>query len=228
MVQANSRDQEAESIDRQSIRSLNQQVLSNALCTVGVLVDNGLGKPNSARSSIVVFYIGGADDREALSYSWRMVWRPHTSLTVVRFIQGANSVEPTLLDDLDGNKGILNLLEDYARENELDEQFIDEFKHKMLNHQSVNFSEEVVNNGEETLALIRSVMEKGNYDLCIVGRGSKRISPVESGLLDLVEFQELGAIGDAIVTANFSTSTSVLVVQNYDPIAHRKRGELVE
>lgn len=222
-------DEAEESIDSHSIRNLNQQVLSSAPCTVGVLADRGLGKPYRIRNCLVMFYIGGADDREALSYAWRMTWsRPNVHLTIVRFVQGANSVEPTPLDDLEDGKGILNLLENCARENELDKEFINEFKRRAANNQLVSLSEEAVNSGEETLGVIRTVMEKGDYDLCTVGRGNKRISPLQSGLSVLTEFQELGGIGDATATASFSTQTSVLVIQNYDAISHRKRRAPVE
>lgn len=205
---------------------MNQQVLLNAPCTVGLLVDHGLGKPNYGMTCFVVFYIGGADDREALSYAWRMVWQPNVHLTVVRFVQGNSAVEPTPLDDPDDGEGILNLLENYERQKELDEEFINEFKCKTVSSQSVSYSEEVVNSGEETTAIVRNVMSTNYYHLCIVGKGNKRISPIESGLSDLVEFQELGAIGDAIVTSDFSTNTSVLVIQHYSASPHRKRGDL--
>ncbi|KAK4770798.1 hypothetical protein SAY87_031330 [Trapa incisa] len=231
--QENGKDDEAESMDSYSIRSMNQQVLWNAPCTIGVLVDHGLGNHMSSSTGayrIIMFYIGGPDDREALAYVWRMAWLPNVHLTVVRFVQGSCPVEATPAEtDAEGRGGILNLLEENEMQMEMDAELIHEFKSKMANNgQSVSLSEVVVNSGEETLVVIRDVMQQNDYELCVIGKGNRRISAAESGLLELAEFQELGAIGDAIVTTNFSTGTSVLIIQKYDAIAHRKGEELVE
>ncbi|PKI56527.1 hypothetical protein CRG98_023053 [Punica granatum] len=213
--QGNGKD-EPEDIDTHSIRNMNMQVLSNAPCTVGLLVDYGLGKLNNGMNSIIMLFIGGPDDREALTYAWRMVWGPNIHLTVVRFLPGDGAVDPIPLDNPDESEGILNLLESNERQKELDNEFIHEFKHKMADNKSVRYLEEVANSGDETLATLRNVMEKNDYNLCIVGKGNKRITAVESGLSDLIEYQELGAIGDAMVTSEFSKTTSVLVIQHYN------------
>ncbi|PKI56525.1 hypothetical protein CRG98_023051 [Punica granatum] len=213
---------ESEKFNIPSIRNMNLQVLSNAPCTVGLLVDCGLGKLNNSMNFIIMFFIGGPDDREALAYAWRMVWGPNVHLTVMRLLPGARAVDPTPLDDPDESEGILSLLEDNERQKELDNEFICTFKHKMADNKSVSYSEEVVNSGDETMATLRDVMEKNDYNLCIVGKGNKRITAVESGLLDLIEYQELGPIGDAMVTSKFSKNASVLVIQHYIAIPLQK------
>ena len=43
-------------------------------------------------------FFGGADDREALSYAWRMSEHPGISLTVMRFIAGDNAIDPTRVE----------------------------------------------------------------------------------------------------------------------------------
>lgn len=74
------------------IRSVNQNVMNKAPCSIGVLVDRGHHKgshPSVVTSGtsyrIAMLYLGGADDREALAYSKRMANHENVSLTVVLF-----------------------------------------------------------------------------------------------------------------------------------------------
>lgn len=75
-----------------AFRLVNQNVLANAPCSVGILVDRGLNGSNRVASNkathynIITLFFGGQDDREALSYAWRMSEHPGVSLTVMRFI----------------------------------------------------------------------------------------------------------------------------------------------
>ncbi|CAL5442077.1 unnamed protein product [Camellia sinensis] len=87
-----------------AFRSINHNVLANAPCSVGILVDRGLtgltrlGASNQVSHQVVVMFFGGADDREALSYAWRMSEHPGISLTVIRFIAGDNAIDPTRVE----------------------------------------------------------------------------------------------------------------------------------
>jgi len=83
---------------KSTFQAMNQYVLENATCSVGLLVDRGLGsimQTGPARNSsgskghrIAMIFIGGPDDREALAYAWRMAGHPGISLTVLRFLPG--------------------------------------------------------------------------------------------------------------------------------------------
>lgn len=76
-----------------AFRLVNQNVLANAPCSVGILVDRGLNGSNRVASNkechynITMLFFGGQDDREALSYAWRMSENPRVSLIVMRFIE---------------------------------------------------------------------------------------------------------------------------------------------
>ncbi|CAA6653818.1 unnamed protein product [Spirodela intermedia] len=74
-----------------SFQHVNQRVLRHAPCSVGILVDRGLGGAAQVSSSdvsysIAVLFFGGHDDREALAYALRMAEHPGIQLTVLRFL----------------------------------------------------------------------------------------------------------------------------------------------
>uniref|UniRef100_A0A5B7BY04 Uncharacterized protein n=1 Tax=Davidia involucrata TaxID=16924 RepID=A0A5B7BY04_DAVIN len=187
-------------------KDVNDNVLSNAPCSVGILIDRGFGTSSAIMDSepatrrIAMIYIGGSDDREALAYAWRMAGHPAATLTVIRFIPG-DDVQST--DD--------HFSEPVKR---VDDNFINEFRQYTSRDESILYSEKVVNNGVETIGAVRSVGE--NFDLYVVGRGIGRLSSLTVGLADdWSECPELGAIGDLLMSSDFSSTASVLVVQQY-------------
>lgn len=202
-----------------AFRMVNQNVLANSPCSVGILVDRGLNgstrlAANQISHHIAVIFFGGPDDREALSYAWRMSAHPGISLTVMHFIPGEDAAEPAAQSPADLNDPrILTVETDDMLEKQLDEELIKEFRMKNVGDESISYIEKVVNNGEETVAAIRSM--DSIHDLFIVGRGQGMISPLTAGLTDWSECPELGAIGDLLASSDFAATVSVLVVQQY-------------
>ncbi|KAK3017651.1 hypothetical protein RJ639_003268 [Escallonia herrerae] len=202
-----------------AFRILNQNVLANAPCSVGILVDRGLSGStdlavNQLSHHIAVLFFGGPDDREALSYASRMAEHPGNSLCVVRFLPGENSAklktEPSLAPT---NPKTLKEQTDSRHEKLLDNDLIKDFRIKAKNDESLVYIERLVNNGEETVEALRSVDDI--HDLFIVGRGQGIFSHLTAGLTDWSECPELGAIGDLLASSDFSAKVSVLVVQQY-------------
>ncbi|KAH6558310.1 hypothetical protein KP509_1Z070100 [Ceratopteris richardii] len=72
------------------LRHVTQKVLRHAPCTVGILVDRGIGMTSASSSSVdqnvAVLFFGGSDDREALAFGYRMAEHPGVKLRVFRFI----------------------------------------------------------------------------------------------------------------------------------------------
>lgn len=192
-----------------AIRTLNVNVLKRAPCSVGVLVDRGLSSASAAAAAaasgirylrrVVVLFFGGADDREALAYAWRMAEQPAITLTVLRFIATG-----------EGARG------------EEDEEFVSEFRQRFMVDESVVYVEKVVRNGEETMAEIRGLMEEERHDLFVVGKGSGE-SALMTGMNEWSECPELGPIGDFLASldvgggsaAAAAAAASVLVMQQY-------------
>ncbi|KAJ7945230.1 Cation/H(+) antiporter like [Quillaja saponaria] len=202
-----------------AFRMVNQNVLANAPCSVGILVDRGLSggnrlTANQVSHQVVVLFFGGPDDREALAYAGRMSEHQGITLTVMRFMPGEQAVDPVRQPNGDSIKPRLLTVEtDSQRERQLDEDYINYFRMKTVNDDSIGYVERVVNNGEETVAALRSM--DNIHDLYIVGRGQGMISPLTAGLTDWSECPELGAIGDLLASSDFAATVSVLVVQQY-------------
>ncbi|KAK9148480.1 hypothetical protein Scep_007237 [Stephania cephalantha] len=198
-----------------ALRTVNQNLLANAPCSVGVLIDRGLGNPAKVAAThvshqIAVLYFGGPDDREALAYAWRMAELPGINLTVLRFIPSKDAA-PLPVDPND--EGILTVDTSNDREKQFDDEYINEFRMKIAGDESIEYIEKVLRNGEETVAAIRSM--DPIHDLYIVGRGQGFVSPLTAGLTDWSECPELGAIGDVLASSDFAATVSVLVVQQY-------------
>ncbi|XVF16998.1 hypothetical protein REPUB_Repub10bG0079300 [Reevesia pubescens] len=202
-----------------SFRTVNQNLLANAPCSVGILVDRGLSgstrlAANEMSHHVVVLFFGGPDDREALAYGWRMSEQPATSLTVLRFVPGEDAAESTMQPTTEQNDPrMLTVETENSRDKQLDDEYIKDFRMKNANDESIIYTEKVVNNGEETVATIRTL--DSSHDLFIVGRGQGMISPLTAGLSDWSECPELGAIGDILASSDFATTVSVLVIQQY-------------
>ncbi|XP_073272325.1 cation/H(+) antiporter 15-like isoform X2 [Primulina huaijiensis] len=195
-----------------SIRAVNEGVLDNAPCSVGILIERGVSESRDHARNIAVLYFGGPDDREALAYSWRMVEGSDARMTVMRFIPSADAeklepVEPA-------NDGHVTLHIDIEREKLLDEDYLGKFKTATMNNNSISYCELVLNDEEETIKAIKS-MDEHKHDLYMVGRGRGMASPLTAGLTDWCDCPELGPIGDLLVTSEFESTFSVLVVQQY-------------
>ncbi|OIW00475.1 hypothetical protein TanjilG_05825 [Lupinus angustifolius] len=208
-----------------AFRSVNQNVLANSPCSVGILVDKGFNGSNRLPSDqlshhVAVLFFGGPDDREALCYAWRMCEHPDVSLTILRFVPGEEVKEPNDDHDKDHNHildpdepRILTVETDKDNDKELDDKLLHLFRISHANDESVVYTEKEVNDGEETVAAIRSMDDM--HDLFIVGRGRGMLSQLTAGLTDWSECPELGAIGDLLASSDFASNASVLVVQQY-------------
>ncbi|KAJ1262260.1 hypothetical protein BS78_09G093200 [Paspalum vaginatum] len=181
---------------------INQRVLHHAPCSVGILVDRGLGGTAQVAASevsytIVVIFFGGRDDCEALAYGTRMVEHPGIALHVLRFpMQSAISDHAT------------------------DDAFLEEFRTKVANrNESVRYEEKKVGDKVE---VVKAIKEAGRCNLFLVGQGTPCV-PLADWSMDC---PELGPVGSYLALPEFSTVASVLVMKQYDPTA--KHYELVE
>lgn len=186
-------------------REVNKNILANAPCSVGIFVDKGQGKSDNGRMQhVVMVFIGGPDDREALALAWRMSANPSVQLTVLRLHSRYNNNVKE--EDIRYSKCI------DGRQSQVDAEFVNEFRLQTAGEHNVNYYEKAVNNREETTGALRE-MELQKVGLYIVGR-EVTASAATADLLGWSECPEIGAIGDLLVYSDFIRA-SVLVVQHF-------------
>ncbi|KAK9989232.1 hypothetical protein SO802_029471 [Lithocarpus litseifolius] len=193
-------------VTRNDYRWVNRRVLEHAPCSVGILVDRGLGgstqvSASNVCSTITVLFFGGGDDREALAYGARMAEHPGISLTVIHFIASPETAQEAV------NVKVDNCENSNTSEGSGDEKFLVEFKQKFVKDSSIKFEERVVRIAAETIEVI---LEYSRSDLFLVGR-----MPEVATLVEKSDCLELGPVGSLLTSPDFSTSASVLVVQQY-------------
>lgn len=218
--------------DNTFVRGVNQNILAEAPCSVAIFVDRGFTSPAIVDTTkddfnarlghlscrIAVLFFGGADDREALHYGWRMSAHRNVSLSVTRFVLGPNGDHDSTDLELLGmpykaNPLLSHTQAEYEKQKRLDDIFIEEFQTRTEEDEMVWYSEVVSRNGEDTVA---AIMELGHdYDLYLVGKGDSFLSPLTTGLSDWSDWPELGAIGDILVTSDFARHCSVMVIQQH-------------
>ncbi|KAL9690456.1 hypothetical protein QQ045_010854 [Rhodiola kirilowii] len=191
---------------RADFHGVNKRVLEQAPCSVGILVDRGLGGTSIVSSSnvayaIAVLFFGGPDDREALAYGSRMAEHPGIRLTVISFSFNyeSSSQEITSTDSNNSTSPI-------------DDQALEELKKKAsTTNDSITYSKRMIRNTSEMTSVIN---EFRGCNLILVGRNPEgdAASCIGIGRNDT---PELGHVGSFLTSPEFSTTASVLVIQQY-------------
>ncbi|KAG2631119.1 cation/H(+) antiporter 28-like [Panicum virgatum] len=229
---------------RFGFRLVNQKVLQLAPCSVGVVVDRGLGKHAAAAGGggatpvpVVVVFIGGADDRESLTLAALMSKHPGVRLTALRVVQNATAqararARTSLFETKASRRGsaaaAASTLAQEEAQMQVDDKFFAEFyrKHVAGGRQQgqggggMGYLEKHVADGAELVAVLRGL--QAEYQLFVVGRGRDRSSVLTEGLDEWAECLELGPVGDILASSDFSATASVLIVQQYDAKKHYK------
>ncbi|GLJ05838.1 hypothetical protein SUGI_0026410 [Cryptomeria japonica] len=227
------------------IRTVNQNVLKHAPCSVGILVNRGLGgqsqlAPSSVSHIVAVLFFGGPDDREALVYGRRMAEHPGIKVTVIRFLPDREMDHIALnLTPLPAHENE-NHSESYkfstAEMNREQERILDEEALSCITNElndsvpytpkktqayvedvkgSISYTEQKISN---TVESVLSIGKSNEYNLILVGKG-RFPSPLVADLADrTAECAELGPIGDLLASSTIQAIASVLVIQQHDHI----------
>ncbi|CAN1254176.1 Cation/H(+) antiporter 18 [Linum perenne] len=192
---------------RTDLRWVNRRVLAHSPCSVGILVDRGLGGTTHVSASNVsylvrVLFFGGRDDREALAYGLRMAEHPGISLEVIRFIVKA--------DEASGEMVRVDMaVHSTAKSLSMDEDVLSELKEKASKDESVKYVEKVVKNRRESVDAIQEVRQ---CNLFLVGGNPE--GDISLLLNRQNEYEELGVVG-GLLTCDSTVTASVLVIQQY-------------
>ena len=168
-----------------------ENLTKEAPCCLAIFVDRDFGgEKHSKVKKIAMFYIGGVDDREALSYAWRMSRNMDVQLTVVRLVW----------DNPEDEFG------------EMDREYLREFMCQTVDTPTVRYLEKVVKDEKETVRLLNKIGNKG-FDLYIIGRGHKRKMSLAQTLDPVLDEPVLGPLGDTLTDLNSAAKTSILIFQ---------------
>ncbi|WKA02369.1 hypothetical protein VitviT2T_020566 [Vitis vinifera] len=200
-------------------RNVNRKVLRHAPCSVGILVDRGLGSTKRMSRSfeslnIAVIFMGGKDDREALSYSSCVARHPGVRLTVIRLLLDTNANNSSTSA---GKKWFKHT--EQEEEMKLDDEYFTEFYDKHVAGGKVAYTERHLINSAAALSTLQSLDKQ--YALIIVGRGGGVNSTLTVGMSDWRESPELGPIGDILSASDSPVTASILIIQQ-----HSIKGEI--
>ncbi|KAF8049229.1 hypothetical protein N665_2269s0002 [Sinapis alba] len=190
--------------DSEMIRFVNYNVLKQAPCSVGILIERHLvNKKQETQQNLKVcaIFVGGKDDMEALAFAKRMARQENVTLTVLCLIAAGKS------------KGWDQMLDT----GELRELILSNDTGNPNGESSTIYLEEKILDGAATSMLLRSMAS--DYDLFIVGKTCGENHAATRGIESWCEFEELGVIGDFLASPDFPSKTSVLVVQQQRTIA---------
>ncbi|KAK9706976.1 hypothetical protein RND81_07G164700 [Saponaria officinalis] len=191
-------------------RHVNKKVLRNAPCTTAIMVDRGFGAAEQLSKSspvgsfnVVVIFIGGKDDREALAFAGRVAYHRGVKLTIMRFLVDT---------DVENNTRKTAQQEE---EMKLDDECFANFYERYVAGGKVQYLEKHLVNSVQAYSTLRSL--EGLYGLFIIGRGGRVNSVLTMGMNDWEQCPELGPLGDILSGPNFSTTASVLIIKQHNP-----------
>ncbi|KAG4923296.1 hypothetical protein JHK87_048836 [Glycine soja] len=84
-----------------SFQDINRNMMRDAPCSVGIFVDRGLGSLFKVNLRVLVLFIGGPDDREALAVAWRMSKHQGVQLSVMRILMYGEAAEVDVLSHVE-------------------------------------------------------------------------------------------------------------------------------
>ncbi|KAI5067140.1 hypothetical protein GOP47_0017668 [Adiantum capillus-veneris] len=223
------------------LMNVNQKVLQHAPCSVGILVDRGVGVVSLSSShvqhDVVVLFFGGPDCRESLAFGLRMVEHPGVKVKVLRFLYNPTKdhSEVTLSTDEEIRGSEEREIQATAmaskyenrEEDRLDEECLALVKEASMRKQEtarqaglISYEEREVQNTMFAIAEIAAIRE---FNLVIVGRG-RRPSPLVARLASerSDEFPELGPVGQLLLLHCHDNHASILVIQQHDPALEQK------
>jgi F420-0:gamma-glutamyl ligase len=187
---------------------LNCRVLESAPCSVAILVDRCNNIPRKPVSKddelsltydVAMIFLGGNDDREALTFAIRMAEDTRVRLSVVHLIAPNNGVSG-------GNEGVNINCQDF--ESTHDYMAMRDIKER----EYIAYREVIAEDAAATASIVRSIMDE--HELIVVGRRNMEDDiPQTAGLKEWCEHPELGVLGDLILSNETKSTSSLFVIQ---------------
>ncbi|KAM0858922.1 hypothetical protein ACQ4PT_047522 [Festuca glaucescens] len=226
-------------------RELNHGVLARAPCTVGLLVDRPyrsigasfqvpcsvdtstrtLLHPCSDRAVthvIAAVFLGGPDDREAVSVASRLADNPNIGLTVFRFVKRSTYDTVTSSTSRAAAAAAGDDLEQPLNEGDADERFMWRFYELYASREMAMYVEKVVESPADVVETLDAMA--GMFSLVIVGRGGRQPVELLAGLDRWAEAgREMGAVAEILASNASMEMGSVLVMQQHTVVVPARR-----
>ncbi|XP_011622843.2 cation/H(+) antiporter 19-like [Amborella trichopoda] len=201
-------------IRNHALQKVNQRTQDHAPCSVGILVNRGLGgatvkTATNVRMSVAALFFGGPDDREAMAFGMRMALNPSINFTIMRFLPCNKYDKEIDIEDEDESG--------YDVEMELDDAFMSECCKRYVKSKTVAYEERSPHTCEEIVMTLREIAL--SYSLFIVGRGGPGAARLTAGLIGWEDCPELGPVGDLLSSSEFSITCSVLIIKQARPLS---------
>ncbi|KAM0836444.1 hypothetical protein ACQ4PT_062324 [Festuca glaucescens] len=226
-------------------RELNHGVLARAPCTVGLLVDRPyrsigasfqvpcsvdtrtrtLLHPCSDRAVthvIAAVFLGGPDDREAVSVASRLADNPNIGLTVFRFVKRSTYDTVTSSTSRAAAAAAGEDLEQPLNEGDADERFMWRFYELYASRELAMYVEKVVESPADVVETLDAMA--GMFSLVIVGWGGRQPVELLAGLDRWAEAgREMGAVAEILASNASMEMGSVLVMQQHTVVVPARR-----
>ncbi|TKW11662.1 hypothetical protein SEVIR_6G247200v4 [Setaria viridis] len=212
---------------------LNQEVLARAPCTVGLLVDRpyrGTGTsfqtpigvaPESGRTLVhpcsdrtvthvvAAVFLGGPDDREAVSFASRLAENPAIGLTVFRFVKRSTYDAVTSSTSRKGGEEDVEF-----QDGGVDERFLWRFYENYASREMAMYVEKMVEGPADVVETLEGMA--GMFALVVVGRGGRQPVELIAGLERWAEAgTEIGPVAEILASNESLEMGSVLVMQQH-------------
>uniref|UniRef100_A0A453J5F0 Uncharacterized protein n=1 Tax=Aegilops tauschii subsp. strangulata TaxID=200361 RepID=A0A453J5F0_AEGTS len=218
-------------------RELNVGVLAKAPCTVGLLMDRpyrssgaSFQVPTSVDTStstllhpcsdravrhvIAAVFLGGADDREAVSVASRLAENPNIGLTVFRFVKLSTYDTVTSSSSRSAAAAACEGLSRPFNDAEVDERFMWRFYENYAATEMAMYVEKVVESPADVVETLDAMA--GMFSLVIVGRAGRQPKELLVGLDEWAEAgRELGAVAEILASNTSMEMGSVLIMQQH-------------
>ncbi|XP_027095366.1 cation/H(+) antiporter 20-like [Coffea arabica] len=212
-------------------RGVNQMVLTNAPCSVALLVDGGFGvalehsliDDDALIKKVCILFLGGPDSQKALELGCRMAGHPVIRVTVVRLtmfkdLEDMIETRPSSSQAFNSKDHQISITpNEYSREQELDDSIFMDFRREWTGE--IEFVEKETHN---LINEVKAIGQGGEFELVIVGQG--RFPPAVLAELEdsRPEFDELGHVGDLIYSLGEAVKCSLLVIKQNDSVKDNK------
>ncbi|KAL6661955.1 hypothetical protein ACP70R_001339 [Stipagrostis hirtigluma subsp. patula] len=220
-------------------RQLNHHVLERAPCTVGLLVDRpyrGTGVSFQVPSSvapetgktvlhpcsdravthvIAAVFLGGPDDREAVSLASRLAEHPAIGLTVFRFVK-RSTYDTVTSSTSRAAAAASGELPESSRHDQgaVDERFLWRFYENYAAREMAMYVEKVVESPADVVETLEGMA--GMFSLVVVGRGGRQPAELMAGLERWADAGgELGPVAEILASNESMEMGSVLVMQQH-------------